>query len=220
MTTPDFAEAIRQADELYRQRSREGAVERSLDLLIDHRGFESRWRLARAYFFLGQEAAETKRRLHASGIKAGLEAARLSDERVEGHFWAGINLALFAQSAGGVKGALSLLRARKELTRARQIAARYHDAGPLRVLGRLYHKAPPLLGGSRHRSRECFERALEIAPSNSVTLIYAAEFFIDMKEQSRAAALLEKIIEMPLDPAWEFENLRDKARARKMLERL
>ncbi|MEW6212979.1 MAG: TRAP transporter TatT component family protein, partial [Acidobacteriota bacterium] len=100
----------------------------------------------------------------------------------------------------------------------KEIAADYHDAGPLRVLGRLYHKAPPLLGGSRRRSRECFDRALEIAPSNSVTLIYAAEFLIDMKEPSRAAALLEKIIELPVDPAWEFENRRDKARAQTMLE--
>ncbi len=222
MTTIDFAEAIKRADELYNQRSVEGAVEESLDLLIDHERFETEWRLARAYFFLGQEAAsiKTKRQLHASGIETGQKAAQISDERVEGHFWAGVNLALFAEAVGGLKGALSLLHARKELARASEIAADYHGAGPLRVLGRLYHKAPRLLGGSLLRSRECFDRAIEIAPTNSVTLIYAAELMIDIKEPARAVALLEKIIASPVDPAWEFENRRDKARAEIMIERI
>lgn len=222
MTTDDFAEAIKRADDLYNQRSLEGAVEQSLDLLIHHQRFESRWRLSRAYFFLGQEAAstKTKRQLHASGTEAGRKAAQISAERVEGHFWAGVNLALFAEAAGGLKGAMALLRARKEIARASEISADYHGAGPLRVMGRLYHKAPRLLGGSFKRSRECFDRALQLAPSNSVTLIYAAEFALDRKEPNRAAALLEKIIASPIDPAWEFENRRDKARAQKMLERI
>ncbi|HEY7546347.1 MAG TPA: TRAP transporter TatT component family protein, partial [Blastocatellia bacterium] len=190
MATDDFAEAIERADELYYQRSAEGAVEQSLALLTDQQ-FESLWRLARAYFFLGQEAASTKikRYHHASGIEAGRKAVQISAERVEGHFWAGVNLALFAEATGGLKGALSLLHARRVLAHASKIAADYHDAGPLRVLGRLYHKAPRFLGGSFKRSHECFDQALAIAPSNSVTLIYAAELALDLKEQNRATEL-------------------------------
>lgn len=222
MTTDDFAEAIKRADELYNQRSVEGAVEQSLVLLTGHEQSDSQWRLSRAYFFLGQETTsiKAKRQLHALGIEAGRKAARLSDERVEGHFWSGVNLALFAEANGGLKGAVALLRARKELARASEISADYHGAGPLRVMGRLYHKAPRLMGGSLKRSRECFDRAIELAPSNSVTLIYAAEFALDIKESSRAVALLERIIASPIDPVWEFENLRDKARAHEMLEQL
>src|SRR6185436_3595772 len=108
-------------------------------------------------FFLGQESDTNgaKRQLHAAGINAGERAIALNSERVEGHFWAGVNLALFAESNGGLRGARAVLWARSELKMAARVNENYHGAGPLRVLGRLEHKAPRLLGGSLSRSREC-----------------------------------------------------------------
>ena len=184
--------------------------------------YEVQWRLARALFFLGQEADSSgaKRQLHAAGINAGERAIALNPERVEGHFWAGVNLALFAESNGGIRGARSVLWARSELKMAARVNEDYHGAGPLRVLGRLEHKAPRMLGGNRNRSRQCFDRALRIAPGNSVTLLYAAELAIDQKDSDRAAHLLKQIVESPIDPEWEFENHRDREMARALLEKL
>jgi tetratricopeptide (TPR) repeat protein len=226
MPTDDVLAIVGRADELYRQRAQPGAVRESVMVLSGSRKaaerFEVQWRLARALFFLGQEAKlpADKRQLHAAGIGAGERAVALNDERVEGHFWVGVNLALFAASSRGLRGVRAVGWARKELRLAAKINERYHDAGPLRVLARLDHKAPLLLGGSRRRSREYFERAIEVAPSNTVTLIYAAEFFIDRGEVDRARSLLEKIITAPIDADWEFENLRDKQTAQAMLESL
>jgi tetratricopeptide (TPR) repeat protein len=182
--------------------------------------YELQWRLARALFFLGQEAKSVgdKRQLYAAGIGAGERAVALNPERVEGHFWVGVNLALFAEANGGIRGARAVRWARSELKLATRINERYHDAGALRALGRLEHKAPRILGANRKLSRRCFERAIEIAPSNSVTLVYAAEFFIDEGECERARALLERVITAPIDEEWKFENLRDKEIARRLLE--
>jgi tetratricopeptide (TPR) repeat protein len=225
MPTEDLLAAVSRADELYEQRARLEAVRESVMVLSGARGganlYEVQWRLARAMFFLGQQAesAPEKLQLHSSAMDAGARAIALNPSRVEGHFWLGVNLALYAESARAPRGIRAILRARSELKRAVEIAENYHGAGPLRVLARLEHKAPRLLGGNRKRSRAYFDRAMSIA-RNKVTLLYAAELASDEGEQDRAAGLLEEIIASPSEPDWEFENSRDREIARSLLERI
>jgi len=225
MPTDELLAVIGRAEELYRQRGEPGAVRESVMVLSGARGandrYEVQWRLARALFFLGQEAGsrDSSRQLYAAGIAAGERAVALNDTRVEGHFWVGVNLALFAETNRGIRGTRALRWARLELKRAAQIDERYHGAGPLRVLARLAHKAPKLLGGNRKRSRALFDRALEIAPTNSVTLIYAAELALETGDRDRGCTLLEQALGAPADPEWEFEINRDRERARFLLDR-
>ncbi len=82
------------------------------------------------------------------------------------------------------------------------------------------HKSPKVMGGSLARSLSYYERALAIAPTNSVTLIYAAELEIDRRNSERAVTLLETVLSLSIDPDWEFENIRDKTLAKSMLKRL
>jgi hypothetical protein len=226
MPTADLVGVVGRADDLYNQRAEPGAVRESVMVLSGALGgsdrYEVQWRLARALFFLGQQAGSRKSglQLYAAGIGAGERAVELNSERVEGHFWVGVNLALFAETNGGIRGVRTLRRARLELSRAIEIDERYHDAGPLRVLGRLSHKAPRVLGGSRKRSRALLDQALLIAPSNTVTLAYAAELAIDNGEIERANVLLRRLIEAPADVDWEFENNRDRQLAHSLLEQL
>ena len=226
MPTDDLLAVIGRADELYHRREEPGAVREAVMILSGALGgtarYEVQWRLARALFFLGQEAGsrESSRQLYSAGIAAGERAVALSPERVEGHFWVGVNLSLFAGVNRGIRGARAIRWARGELRLAAAINERYHDAGPLRVLGRLEHKTPRILGGNLKRSRELFDRALAIAPRNSVTLIYAAELAIDMGNRDIAVSLLKQMIECPLDPEWEFENKRDRELARSLLDQL
>src|SRR6185312_5185758 len=117
-------------------------------------------------------------------------------------------------------GVRAMRWARSELKLAVTINEGYHGAGPLRVLGRLEHKAPRILGGNLKRSRELFDRAIAIAPRNSVTLIYAAELAIEMGNRDTAVSLLNQIIESSLDSEWEFENKRDRLLAQSLLVQL
>lgn len=223
---PDIISGLSRADELYRDRDYADAVNESVALLSGLPGgreaFEVQWRLGRALFFLGQQATShtASQQLHRAGISAGERARAANLQRVEGRFWLGVNLALYAQLAGGLKGFRALQRARGELARAGAISEAYHGAGARRVLGRIDHKAPWFAGGSFRRARDNYDRALELAPNNSVTLIYAAELALDMRESERAAELLERVIALPVDPEWRFENLRDKQTARELLEPL
>jgi tetratricopeptide (TPR) repeat protein len=221
LTNNSETRTIEQADHLYAGRSDVATIRQSVELL---RGaaecFQTCWRLGRAFFFLGQEAqtAAEKRTLHAKGVQATRRAVTYQPNRVEGHFWLGVNLALLAQLEPALKAAWHARRAKRALQRAIEIDVAYHAAGPLRVRARLTHKLPRWLGGGFARARADFERAISNAPANTVTRIYFAELLIEMGEKDRARAELEVVLNAPFDPAWAFEIERDRRLAREMLE--
>jgi hypothetical protein len=216
--TPSGIDAvITLLDDLYRRRGEPAEPEPFLDQIAEvdtaSASYEAQWRLARLMFLRG----ETSPGFFRLGIKCGLRAAGLDPERVEGHFWLGVNQALYAEQSQGVRAALLVLEARRSLKRAARISEGYHGAGPLRVLGRLEHKSPWLLGGSARRSLSRYERALELAPDNSVTLLYAAQLAIDTGDLKQAVGLLERVLDAAVDPEWKRENLRDKDLAAALL---
>jgi tetratricopeptide (TPR) repeat protein len=222
--TISLEEITERADALYAAREQSENVRASIEFLQEAAAttsddYELAWRLGRALFFLGQEAQleEDARAYHANGAEASARAARVRPDSVEGHFWLGVNLALSARLENPLTALRQALRARRELERAARINAAYHAAGPLRVLGRLQHKLPRWLGGGHTRARANFERAIEIAPANTVTRLYFAELLIDTGAIDQAHAQLEAILNAQHDPAWAFEIKRDKRLALKML---
>jgi tetratricopeptide (TPR) repeat protein len=215
-------EITQRADALYAARAQLENVRASVELLraaVEPYDYEVAWRLARALFFLGQEAntPEDARALHAQGVEVSARAARVRPGRVEGRFWLGVNLALSARLENPLTALPQALRARRELERAARIDSAYHGAGPLRVIGRLQHKLPRWLGGGANRARANFERAIELAPANTVTRLYFAELLIDAGAIDQARTQLEVILNAPHDPAWAFEIKRDQRLAREIL---
>jgi hypothetical protein len=218
-------EMTHRADAFYEAREDADNVRASVKLLeeAEHATcYEVAWRLGRALFFLGQEAQseKEKRHAHARGVSFSKRAARLEAERVEGHFWLGVNLALLAQVEDPLNALRHALSARRSLTRAVLLDPSYHAAGPLRVLARLQHKLPRPLGGGTSRARANFERAINLAPANTVTRLYFSELLLEIGQTNRARAQLEALLNTPPDPQWAFESARDRKIARKMLDEL
>lgn len=209
------------ADKLYDGREQLSGVRRSLELLQEAADdYEALWRIARAHFFLGQEAHDKAeaRAHHLAGVDYSRSAVRACPRRVEGHFWLGVNLALLAQLEKPLGALRAALGAKRELKRAVAIDPTYHAAGPLRVLARLESKLPHLLGGGAVRARSHFEEAIRLAPSNTVTRIYFAELLLECGDTERARAELEALLAIPFDPAWAFEIRRDQKRAREIIQ--
>ena len=218
-----LSEVLERADQFYRERADLSKVRLSLELLREalaqRDDYELLWRMGRAHFFLGQEAKKKSEagEHHQQGTRACEQAIRLEPARVKGHFWLGVNLALLAQTKTFPFSGYYALRARRELRRAVQIDPRYHGAGPLRVLARLEHKLPAILGGSRRRARLSFEKAIALAPTNTVTRIYYAEMLREEGNTNNARQQLEAILSAPHDPDWSFEIERDQSLAREIL---
>lgn len=219
-----LSELTRRADALYDGRANVENVRASVSLLeaAAAEEYEAAWRMGRALFFLGQESGDPDeaRAHHARGALFCARAAGREPRRVEGHFWLGVNLALLAQTEKPLKAALHALRARRSLVRAARLDAAHHAAGPLRVLARLQHKLPRLLGGGTKRARANFERAVLLAPANTVTRLYFAEMLLETGDAERARAELEAVLNAPHEASWAFESARDRKLARRMLDEL
>jgi tetratricopeptide (TPR) repeat protein len=217
----DIGGIIAEADLLYRGRVDIAGVRRSVELLrvAALEEFEAAWRLGRARFFLGQEdhTAEGRGSHYRSGVDASARATYLNPNRVEGHFWLGVNLALLASEKNFWSAGRLAMKARRSLLQAIELDRTYHGAGPLRVLARLEHRLPALLGGGTARARRRFEEAVQTDPTNSVTRIYFAELLLDLGEQSLATEQFEHVLSSREDAVWEFEIERDKRIARSAL---
>jgi predicted Zn-dependent protease len=85
------------------------------------------------------------------------------------------------------------------------------------VLARLQHQLPRLLGGGVTEACANFERAVRIAPENTVTRIYFAQLLLGLGEKTRARSELEHVLNAPYDHDWAFEINRDQRLAKKML---
>ena len=220
-----ITEKLQRADELYRARPDTASIVESIDLLSPLTAadsFDAAWRLARACFSLGQEevSAPLAKEHHCYGILAGRRAVSLAADRVEGHFWMGVNLALLAGREQVVPALRHAISAKNALHEAVRIDPSYHGAGPLRVLARLEHKMPRIAGGGMVRARDHYQQAVDLAPSNTVTRIYFAELLLDLGQTATAHAHLKAVIDAKDDPDWRFEIERDRVIARSMLVRL
>jgi hypothetical protein len=215
----------KRADALYGAREERENVHSSVELLgamlAREFKYELAWRLGRALFFLGQEAEDKAqaRTLHARAARVCERAARERSSQVEGHFWLGVNLALLAALENPLSALRHALRARRSLSRAVALDAGYHGAGPLRVLARLEAKLPGWLGGGHTRARSNFEKAIALAPANTVTRLYYAELLLEANDYKSARAQLEALLAAPYDANWAFEIARDRRLAEEMLKK-
>ncbi len=218
----DISLVIARADELYGLRTALDRVREAVDLLHSLKrsdAYEVQWRLSRACFFLGQEALEgtEKAAHHHHGTQSGRFAVRAAPDRVEGQFWLGVNLSLQAAVATPWRAAALALHAKRTLTRAVKLDPSYHSAGPHRVLARLLNRMPSVLGGGLDRSRRHYEAAIALDPSNTVTRIFFADLLCAQGERELARTQWQSVLDVPHDPAWAFEQHRDRELARTAL---
>ena len=179
------------------------------------------WRAARlSHFnamFFGDDNPDLARALFAGGAEQARSAQLLQIDGVEGVFWSATCALEAARLSGKIAAATILGKAQKQLNRAAQINEAYHFAGPLRVLGRVTHLKPLILGGNLDYALAFFERALQIAPDNSTTLLYYADALIADNQPAKARRVLKQIIAAPPLENWIWESERDRELAQKML---
>lgn len=178
------------------------------------------WRAARLDHFRAMQALDSDtseaRALFSQGATRSHAAAQLEGDRVEAAFWEATCALEAARLGGKLAAGMALGRAQKQLNRAAQIDESYHFAGPLRVLGRVTHLKPLVLGGNLDYAIAFFERALQISPDNSTTLLYYADALIADNQPGKARRALKQIIAAPALENWVWESERDRELARVM----
>jgi tetratricopeptide (TPR) repeat protein len=183
------------------------------------------WRWARMSHFRAMQSLQAgdnaaARRHYAAGAQEGEAALRLQPNRVEAMFWCGVNTIEVARLGNKLAAVRALSKASRLIERSAWADETFHLAGPLRVLGRITHKKPLLLGGDINKAVAFFRRALQIAPQNSTTQLYLAEALLDDQQLREARSVLNGIVEAAPDADWMWEQTRDKVLARALLDKL
>jgi tetratricopeptide (TPR) repeat protein len=209
------------ADALYAQRedpskARAAASAWAARLKADSRDFDSAWKLARAYYWVGTHGAASGRR---ADLEAGIAAARaaiaLQAARPEGHFWLAANMGALAESFGTRQGIKYRRPVRDALEETLRIDPTFLGGAPDRALGRWYFKVPGLFGGSNRKSEEHLRKALTYDPDSTITWYFLAETLFDLNRHAEGRTALQKVIDAPIKDEWapEDREWKDKARA-------
>lgn len=183
--------------------------------------FDSAWKLARASYWIGTQAAELERRgALEQGISAGRAATRIEPNRPEGHMWLAANMGALAESFGLRQGLKYRGEIKDELLTVLRLDPGYEQGSADRALGRWYYKVPGLFGGSDKKSEEYLRKSLTYNPNSTSSLYFLAETLIALKRKPEAKQLLERVLASPGSPGWEAEDRDFKARAQKLLRTL
>ena len=209
-------------DELYRNREQPGSVERAAEIwsarAAPGRDFEAFWKLARACYWIGTRGPDAARRPALDrGVRAAEEAARLQPGRPEGHFWMAANMGRLGESYGVVQGLKYRGRVKQELERVLSIDPAWQQGSADRALGVWYFKVPGLFGGSRAKAQDHLRRALGYNSKSTATLYFLAEVLLADKKTAEARALLQQVLDAPLDPEWAPEDREFKRLAGRLL---
>jgi tetratricopeptide (TPR) repeat protein len=221
----DVTTLLQTADTHYQKREENAhliqaieAYQQALQLAPDH--YEAAWKLSKAHWYQGNFSSGEKRTFFEEGIDAGKKAVENNPDRCEGHFWLGINYALYAESSGVFKALGLVDNVKTEIQRAMEIDENCECGGPQRVLGKLYARLPFFKGGSKSKATDFLKKSLKLCPQDTQSRIFLAEIHIDEGKKGLAKELLYQVLEQEPDPAWIPETKQNKIVAEKMLRDL
>ncbi len=204
------------------------AIENSLVALdkaigLDGRSEEILWRAARATAWLADEYRDKSHRAGFArrGIEYAKRAIDVTDTRVEGHYYYGINLGLYATTKTiGAHGDVPVVA--KEAEKAMKIDEKYEHAGPLRLLGSVYAKAPPwpVSIGDTDEGVKYLKRAVELSPEDPQNhLLYGDALAADKRPKEATREYQIVLAAQPM-PEWAHRLERWKQEADAAIKKL
>jgi len=106
------------------------------------------------------------------------------------------------------------------MTRVLELDANYYHAGPHRYFGVFYAVAPNFAGGDLKKSKEHFEKSLQLAPNYVGTkVLWAEELAVKEQDEATFDKLLNEVLAAPDDviPELKPEVMVEKQKARELL---
>jgi|UniRef100_A0A7C3WTD1 tetratricopeptide (TPR) repeat protein len=180
-------------------------------------------RLAQVCFHLGELVPPDQKLYYYEQGRCYAEMlARECPSRVEGHYWLALNLCGVAE-VGGAGRALRLLPQIVEIMeKAASIDPAIDQAGPHRVLGRIFSEAPawPISVGDMHKSLHHLTLAVQIAPENSTNHLFLADTLMRLGKEKQAQKELDKVLKSSQHAVWPLGVTHDQVEARRLQARL
>jgi hypothetical protein len=228
----DREELLKYADEQMKTDSIVGAenslvaLEKAIGehaLTVIGRDYDALWRAARACAWLAEDFTDKKTREQFAhhGVGYAKAAAALEPKSVEGHYYYGINTGLEATTR--TFSAYPMVpRVRDEAKAAVKADSSFDHAGPLRLLGSVFAKAPPWPSsiGDLDEGKKFLSQAVKIAPEYPENhLLYGDALAADDK-LLEAAREYKQVLDAPNLPEYAHRLERWKKDAADKIQKL
>jgi|UniRef100_A0A7C3UXX5 tetratricopeptide (TPR) repeat protein len=155
-------------------------------------------RLSRLAFLLGELSSRNSEKSYyfEKGQRSAQMLVMEYPSLPEGHYWLGMNLCGLAEQGGARRGLKMVPEIVAEMEKVLKTDPAYDQAGPHRVLGRIYFECPqwPLSVGSISESYKHLVQAVSIAPENSTNQLFLAETLLKMGKKEEACKHLEEVL--------------------------
>lgn len=179
------------------------------------------WRAARAYYYVGEDAAKNEKlALFQKGIEVARRAVAIEPNAVEGHFWLAANYGGFSELTGALKALQTVKKIRTEMETVLKLNDRYQDGGAYLALGEMDKELPRIVGGNLSRAITRLEAGLKVAPQNLEIKLALAEAYLEEGRKEDARRQLQEIIGRSVTPSRAKAERHVQEKARKLLARL
>jgi tetratricopeptide (TPR) repeat protein len=187
----------------------------------DYGNYEAAWKLARAAFYVGDLTDNDSERddMFREGTQAGQAAVKLQPDKADGHFWLGANYGGTAEHST-IANLSSFQDIKGEMEAVLKIDEAYQGYSAYLGLGRLYLKAPKILGGDTTKAVEYLEKGVKVNPNNTVMRYHLAEAYEANRRDADAKKQIEALMAMTPDPKYVAEHKNAVEKAKKLLAKI
>jgi tetratricopeptide (TPR) repeat protein len=187
----------------------------------DYGSYEAAWKLSRAAFYVAENTDNDSERddMYREGIEAGKAAVSLQPDKPDGHFWLGANYG--GSAAHSTLVSLSSFHdIQGEMEAVLKTNEGYEGYSAYLGLGRLYLRAPRVLGGDSKKAIEYLEKGVKLSPNNTMMKVDLAEAYLNNNRDAEAKKQIEAVISTTPNPLHLPEHKDAVAKAQKLLQRI
>jgi tetratricopeptide (TPR) repeat protein len=158
--------------------------------------YESAWKFARVAYFYGDNIVKDpamKKDIFTEGKVAAEKATNFSAKQVEGHYYLGVCLGLWAEANGVLNSLFTAPDLLKEANKVIEIDPAFDNGEPYIFRGRIYNRAPAVISvGELRKSEADYLKGLEICQTKRVLYRFYAELLLDMGNRQKAKEMAAK----------------------------
>ena len=187
----------------------------------DYGNYEAAWKLSRVAFYVAEHTDNDSERddMYREGIEAGKAAVTLQPDKPDGHFWLGANYG--GSAAHSTLVSLSSFHdIQSEMEAVLKVNDSYEGYSAYLGLGRLYLRAPRVLGGDSKKAIEYLEKGVKLSPNNAMMKADLAEAYLSNNRNAEAKKQIEAVMSTTPDPRHAPEHKDAVAKAQKLLQRI
>lgn len=153
------------------------------------------------------------------GVPFEQAVKKVGKEGLESMYWYASNLGKWARAKGFATTLGNKDKIKSAMDRALELDPTYFHGAPHRYFGAFYAVAPGFAGGDMNKSKEHYEKSLEIAPGYVGTkVLYADTYAVKKQDRALFDRLLEEVLAAPDDviPGLEPETRNEKEKAQEL----